>query len=174
MADDPTSTPAPQSGPDGASTAPEQSSPPAGKEPTFEGDFDAEKAARLVANLRAEVAELKAKKSAPEAKPAEEENPLAARLAALEADLKAERLTAARATVAGDTGVPAALLVKGDNAETLAEFAKELVAWADSRKATAAGPDSRRPAPRLTPGQGGEATDPFDAAAVAKAARAAR
>lgn len=141
---------------------------PAGKEPTFVGEFNAETAAKLVANLRAEVASLKAPKPAAPVTPAPVDE-ATARIAALEERLRAADRAAAVATVSAATSVPAELLI-GDDAEAMTAYATKLTDWAKGLTPAAI---PGKPQPHLTPapGHGAPVTPAFDAAAVAKAAR---
>lgn len=158
-------TPAsPEATPEGTAST---TTPPAeGKAPKIEGEYDQERAVALIAKLRGEIAELKAKPAAPKP-PAGDD--MAARLAALEADLAAERHKATTASVSAETGVPAELLV-GDTADALKAHAERLLEWAKSH-ATPGSDIPAKPRAALTPGHGGDTEPAFDPVAVARAAR---
>jgi hypothetical protein len=166
---------------------------PEGKAPEFEGEFDAEKAQRLVANLRAEVASLKERTTA---LTAERDDFKAAAEKTGEDRDKALKEALDRAEAAERT-----LAIKKHNLpdDVVEEFADYLTGSADEVDAKAAKLAARlgapkeeqpaeqpsgeetpeepapvlpeRPKPALTPGHGGEVTPEFDPAAIAKAAR---
>lgn len=146
--------------------------------PDFTGDFDADRAKRLVENLRKENDALRAKlqnppKPSAPAKPADKpadaaaEDPrvtaLLERLEAADRRAAEAELARRRETVSAATGVPADLL-SGDDEETMTKSADALIAWADSRA-----PVRGRPRARLVPGQGSDedtsAFNPDDLAA---------
>lgn len=164
-----------------------------GKAPEFEGDFDAEKAQRLVANLRAEVVTLKERTAA---------------ITAERDDFKAaaektgdDRDKALKAALDRAEAAERSLAIKKHNLpdEIVEEFADYLTGTAEEVDAKAAKLAARlapkteepgepaggegeepveeppapveRPKPALTPGHGGEVTPDFDPVAIAKAAR---
>lgn len=143
--------------------------------PNFDGEFDAERAKRLVANLRNEVQQLKQQRTkpdpAPVVKPTDTPDP---RYAELETRLNAaEKRDAERAAkelrgrVAEESGVPADLLI-GDDEASLKAYAEQLTKWATDQ---AANPLRGRPRARLVPGTGGQDSDGgFDPAKIAAAA----
>lgn len=149
-------------------------SPAAGRAPTIEGDFDQDRAVALIAKLRGEVSDLKAKAAkTPSTSGAADE--MADRVAALETRYREAEQRAARATVAAATGVPVELLT-GDDEKSARAYADRLTAWADQRAGTAKERPGKelpvKPRTALTPGHGGDpAAEPFDPAAVARAAR---
>lgn len=144
-----------------------------GKAPKFEGEFDAERAAKLVENLRADVAkrdaDLKALKAQIEEKGGSEKT-LQQRLDALESRAAEAERSLLVARVAKEQGVPDDLLefLTGKDEAALKTQAERLAAHAKKQPADDV---PRRPRPRLTPGHNGEDEEKFDADAVAKAAR---
>jgi len=179
------------------SSTPDPATPAAettGKSPEFDGEFDAEKATRLVENLRGEVAALKASvasvtsdrdafKEAAEKTGTDRDEAL---------DKAVKRAEAAERTLAiSKHNLPEDVLeefadyLTGTPAEVDAKAAK-LAARFKTAEAPAApvvegepvveeGEPApvvpERPRPALTPGHGGEPTPAFDAVAIAKAAR---
>lgn len=142
--------------------------PTDGKGQTWQGEYDPERAARLVANLRAEIAELKTKSApAPKEEPATGSTAADDRLAALEK----RAVEADRRAIAAETGVPAELLTGTDEAAMKAQ-AEALIKWAEGRAPAGTDPAlPGKPRPALTPGHGGEAEPTFDPGTVAKRAR---
>lgn len=167
---------------------------PEDKGPEFDGDFDPEKAKRLAANLRAEVAELKARnaaltterddfKAAAEKSGTERDEALKA---ALDRAADAERKLALK-----DAGLPDDVVeefsdyLTGTAEEVAAKAAKLAARLAPKEEPQDKGdedpepqgddedeePVGSRPEPKLTPGHGGSSSEPFDPAAIAKAAR---
>lgn len=143
-----------------------------GKAPKFTGEFDADRAARLVSNLREEKDGLAGKIKALEAEIAEKggsEKTLQDRLDALEkraADAERDLLVS---KVAKEHHVPDDLLefLSGKDEATLKTQAERLAAYAKKPADDVPG----KPKPKLTPGHGGDEEAPFDADAVAKSAR---
>ncbi len=148
-------------------------------------NFDEERAWRLIQNLRAERDEarqerdeLKAEKAAAEdAKKTEAEKAAEAARKAQERAEKAERdLYVERAMRRHEIPEDLAEFVSGKSEEEINERAERLAKRIkgekpDSKKEKDA--DDGRPAPALTPGHGGDAPEPFDAHAIALAAREA-
>lgn len=149
--------------------------PPAdGKTPGWEGDFDPERAARLVANLREE--NKKAKDEAVEyrkklADIADAEKTEVQRLQdraeRAESELNATKSALLTAEIAKEYGVPVELLA-GANREEIEAKAKALAEWAAVAKRPA---DDLPKKPKARLMQGHEAGDaegePFDAKATA-------
>ncbi|WP_229398187.1 capsid assembly scaffolding protein Gp46 family protein [Micromonospora okii] len=158
---DPTPAPAPSAPPPATDPA------PAPAPVTLDGPYDEARGTRLIANLRAELAELKAQRAAPEV--AE----LRSQLDALTADLTRTRLDAARAEAATAAGVPAhlAAYVNGATAEEIKASAERVAAdFAATR--TPADPLPAMPRPAPTPGRApADAAPAFDPVATARAAR---
>ena len=147
---------------------------PEGKAPEFEGEFDAERAKRLVANLRADlakrdsaIADLRSKVEASSGS----EKSLQERLAALEErNAKAERdLLVAK--VVQEHSIPDDLVefLTASDAEGLKAQAERLAAHAAKKPADDV---PRKPKARLKPGQGEDQNaDDFDPKAVAAKVR---
>jgi hypothetical protein len=165
-----------------------------GKGPDFEGEFDEDRAKRLVANLRAEVdtlkaslAEVKTERDALKADADERANEgkteaekAAQRAAAAEAAAKAAQreLWVERALRKHPEAEDLADLITGDDEETIMGLAERLAkrvakSAADEDKGNEPDPLNRRPEPTLKPGHGGDDPAPFDAAKIAAEARAA-
>lgn len=173
MAEETTPAPADEAAPATAETPPVTENAP-----TFEGEFDAEKAAALVANVRTENKALKdrlkafedAKKAADEAEMTEAQKAMA-RAEAAEARLAAIETESLRAKVAAAHNLPAdavAYLTGADEAAMTAQ------AEGLAKLTAPAAPElPGRPTARLVPGHSGspDAESTFDPAAVAKAAR---
>ena len=159
---------------------------PEGKAPEFEGDFDAEKAKRLVANLRGEVAALTTErdsfktdldsfKEAAEKTGVERETALAA---AIERAATAEREVAlAKHDLPEDvlkdfadylTGTPEEVEAKAT--KLAARFKKVEETVEPTEEAPKAAPVTR-PKAALVPGNGDDAPKAFDAKAIAEKAR---
>jgi hypothetical protein len=173
---DPTGAPATDGG-----TASNANEPPTGQAPKWDGEFNQERAEKLVANLRADMEKLKAARDAALAKIAEREDAekselqkLQERAAKSEEDLsKAQRALAIR-DAADEFDVPKRLrkFISGSTAEEIAASAKELAEEIGSGGQTSTPALPGRPAARLVPGHGGNSdAAAFDADAVAKAAR---
>lgn len=160
------------------------------KAPKFEGEFDPERAARLVENLRKEIEDLKADKSAlarelqqrEDAEKSDAEKTADRLKAAEEAARKAQRdLYVERAARTHSLPDDLVEFLTGETEEEIAAKAERLAKFgsaktedpnpADDEQAPAGVPQ-HRPEPSLTPGHGGAATEPFDPKAVAQAARA--
>lgn len=164
-----------------ADTPPAEGAPPAssapaadpGKAPKWDGEFDADRAARLVENLRAdvkkrddEIATLKAasERGAASSKSAEE------RLAALEARAEKAEHDLLVATAAKKHGIPDDLVgfLTAKAPEDLDTQAEALARYAKKPADDVPG----KPKPALKPGAGADsAPEPFDAAKVAAAIR---
>lgn len=166
--------------PPAVQTPPAQTDP--GKAPTFTGEFDQERAARLVENLRTELESAKAKLKTHEDAGKTELEKLAARAEAAE-KLAAENAAALAAKTAADvhaeavkTAAVAAKLpaewhefLTGKTPEELATQAAKLAAQLGIGTAD---PLMSRPKAVLVPGQGsGDTGGTFDAKAIAKNAR---
>lgn len=163
--------------PETGETAP--AAPPAGApadaEPTqkWEGDFDPERAARLVGSLRKELTDAKAKLRAREEADMTEAQKLTARAEAAERELAEARTANLRTTIAAKYGLPpdlAAFLTASDEAAMTAQaevLAKSAVPQAPPVEFPG------RPVPRMTPGYAvhPDADNGFDPQAVAQAAR---
>jgi seryl-tRNA synthetase len=152
-------------------------------------DFDAEKAWKLVQNLRGEVADLKAAKSTVEQerdalKKAKDDaadegktelQKLQDRLEQIEKDSKAkDRDLALQKVLRKHPELEEyADLLTGDNEEELAAKAERLAKI--GKKAEGEGGDNvelpGKPKPNLTPGHSAEISEDFDPVAIAKAAR---
>jgi hypothetical protein len=160
-----------------APAAPPAEAPlPADAEPAaqkWDGDFDPERAARLVSSLRKELTDAKGKLRAREEADMTEVQKLTARAETAERELAEARTANLRTTVAAKFGLPpdlAAFLTASDEATMTAQaetLAKNAV--------PAAPPDGfpGRPVPRMTPGYAvhPDTDNGFDPVAVAKAAR---
>lgn len=152
--------------------------PPADdKGPGWEGDFDEERAKRLVINLREEkkkaadeLAELRKKLAEKEDAEKSEFQRLQERAERAESELNETRSALLVAEIAKEFGVPAALLTGKDREEIEAK-AKALSEWAGAAKRPADDVPGK-PKPKLVNGNGasddGEA---FDAMATAKKIR---
>lgn len=150
-----------------ASPAAPPAAPASGKAPNWDGDFDPARAARLVENLRAENAALKAATAKANTDTGQSADD---RIAALEARAaKAERnLLVAEAVKAH--GIPDDLVefLTADTAEALTKQAEALAKHAKKPADEVPG----RPKPRLTPGTGSGSEAPaFDAKALAESLR---
>lgn len=147
-----------------------------GKAPTWDGDFDPSRAAKLVENLRddvkkrdAEIAALKAAtaKGASASKSAEE------RLAALESRAAQAERSLLVAQAAKKHGIPDDLVpfLSESSAEALDAQAEALAKYAKKPAEDVPG----RPRPALKPGAGAPSdAEPFDPAKVAAAVRKRR
>lgn len=146
-------------GGEGGSDTPPKPTTPEGKARQWDGEFDPERAARLIENLRKENAALKA------AKP--DEKSLQDRLAALEEALSKSERKALVAQAAKAHNLPDDLLefISGDSEEDINRKAEALAKFAKAPAEEVPG----RPKPRLKPGTGGDDGEPFDPKAVAKA-----
>jgi len=142
--------------------APAKAPTPA-KVPKWDGEFDRERAERLIANLRAELDEVKGRlKNREDAEKSELQRAIeraeAAESRASELEIKT---LVAEAVTAHKLPPHLAKYVTGKTAEEIAESAKSLAA--DFGVSADSDPDpqpERRPKPRLVPGH----TDPADAA----------
>lgn len=158
-------------------TAP--TTPEAGKSPGWDGDFDPDRAARLVSNLREEskkakdeLAELRAKLAEKEDAEKSELQRIQERAERAEAELNATRSALLVAEVAKEYGVPADL-IGGKDREEIEARAKALAEWAGASKRPADDVPSR-PKPKLVSGTGASGNDaePFDPVATAAKIRA--
>lgn len=152
---------------------PDQQQPPTEQPagaPEFEGAFDAERAGRLVAALRAEVRDLKAQLGTAEAASAESSGALTA---AEQRATAAERaLYIERARHAHNLPERVVEFLTGDTEEEITAKAERL---ASLGKPTASDLDQAspvtRPEPALVPGHGSDTPAAFSPHAVAAAAR---
>lgn len=167
------------------STPPASETPPTATEdkaPKWDGDFDPDRAAKLVANLRSDLeaakTELKtAKESLGEKEEAEktEFQRIQERAEAAEKAAAESRMELLRLRVAKEHNLPDDLMefLTGDSEEDLAAKAERLAEYAAGPAADVSG----RPKPKLRPGTGvedpvAEAKADFDPLAVANKARA--
>lgn len=161
--------------PETAAPAAEPATPPA--EPAqqkWAGEFDAERAARLVDSLRKELAEAKGKIGARDAADMTEVQKLTARAETAERELAEARTANLRAAVAARFGLPAELaeFLTGTDEAAMTAQAEVLAKTAAPQAPPAEMPG--RPVARMMPGHAAHAGDDdaaFDPAAVAKAAR---
>lgn len=152
-----------------------ESTEESGQEPSFEGDFDAERAARLVKNLRDEKAKLKAERDKlakdlgvkTDAEKSELQR-IAERAEKAEAELAEAQSKLIRGEIAAEFGVPADVLGSGsaDELKARAKAIAELV-----EKKTPAGVLPRKPRD-LASGGGGDDVGDFDATKAAARIRA--
>lgn len=158
---------------------PAPTAPADDKGPGWEGEFDPDRAARLVTNLREEskktkdeLAELRKKLAEREDAEKTELQRIQERAERAEAELNQTRSALLVAEISKEFGVPADLLT-GSNREEIEARAKALAEWAGSGKRPADDVPGR-PKPKLVPGSGGSASDaePFDPAATAAKIRA--
>lgn len=150
--------------------------PTDGKTPGWEGDFDPERAARLVTNLRDEskkakdeLADLRKKLSEKEDAEKSESQRLQERAERAEAELNQTRSALLVAEVSKEYGVPADLL-SGSNREEIEARAKALADWAGAKRPAEEVPG--KPKPKLVPGSGSDTSEAFDPAATAAKIRA--
>jgi vacuolar-type H+-ATPase subunit I/STV1 len=142
------------------------------KAPKFEGDFDAERASRLVANLRAEVDALKSDRDSlkstltekEEAEKSEFEKAVS-RAERAEQELAEARSRLLVAEIAKEYGVPAELL-NGSTKEEVEARAKALSEWAGAAKRPAEEIPGK-PKARLVPGNAPGDSDAIDPVALA-------
>ncbi|WP_329105500.1 hypothetical protein OG792_32805 [Micromonospora sp. NBC_01699] len=173
MADEPTTPPATESAQTGELTPGNAGStpptPPAAS--PWDGPYDEGRATRLIENLRAELAEVKAKRSTP---PADDVKAQFAELTAELAKTRNEAIEAAKRAAIADAKVPAHLAgyVSGKTPEEIKASAEKVAADFAAGETTT-DPLPGLPKPRLTPGRAAADADShdFDAAAVARAAR---
>lgn len=166
------------------------------KAPEFTGEFDEDRAKRAIANLRAEVSALKDNLSAvtkerDDFRTAAEktgEDRDKALSEALKRAEKAERdLAIAKHGLPDDVVQEFADYLTGTPEEVDAKAARLKARLAPKEETPPADDEGAnsgeetppqeipgRPKPALTPGHGGDTSEPFDPAAIAKAARAAR
>lgn len=149
--------------------------PTDGKSPGWDGDFDADRAARLVTNLREEskkskdeLAELRKKLTEKEDAEKSEFQRLQDRAERAETELNATRSALLTAEISKEFGVPAELLT-GSNREEIEAKAKALAEWATAAKRPSDEMPSK-PKARLLQGHSsgdteGEAFDPAVTAA---------
>lgn len=173
---DPADTPAEE-----AAQAPTASENPSAnateeKTPKWDGDFDPDRAAKLVANLRSDLEtaknELKtAKESLGEKEEAEktEFQRFQERAAAAEQEAASAKLELMRLRVAKEHDLPDDLMefLTGDSEEDLAAKAKRLAEYAAGPTAEVPG----RPKPKLRTGNGEDPIPGFDPLAIAQKAR---
>lgn len=161
---DPATPPAPA-----APAVPPAATPPTPAAPKWDGDFDPERAARLVENLRAEVAGLKTQNTEAQAKLTQyetaqltEAEKLSQRAATAEAELAKTRREVAVRDALEANGLPkdAARFLTGETAEEIAESAKAFAALAPAKSAEPADP----PIPPTLPVPG-HGSDPVGAGA---------
>jgi polyhydroxyalkanoate synthesis regulator phasin len=149
------------------------------KSPGWEGEFNPDRAARLVSNLREEskkakdeLTELKSKLAEKEDAEKSELQRIQERAERAEAELNATRSALLIAEVAKEYGVPADL-ISGKDREEIEARAKALADWAGASKRPADDVPSR-PKPKLVSGAGASGNDdePFDPVATAAKIRA--
>lgn len=177
MANEPTETPT-EAPAKVENSAPNDSAPTDGKTPGWEGEFDPDRAARLVNNLREEskkskdeLAELRKKLAEKEDAEKSELQRIQERAERAEAELNQTRSALLVAEVAKEYGVPADLLT-GSTREEIEVKAKALAEWAGAAKRPADDVPGK-PKPRLVPGVGGGSDgEAFDPAATAAKIRA--
>ncbi|MFI7069555.1 hypothetical protein [Micromonospora sediminicola] len=162
---------APAGEPTGTEGTPTEPGKPAA-EPEFDGPYDEDRAKRLIANLRADLAREKAKR------PASADDDLRARVEAMSAELEKSRkdaIEAAKRAAVADAQVPAHLAgyVTGSTPEEIKASAEKVAAdFLAGQSPAEEDPLPGLPKPALTPGRAAnDAAAPFDAAAVARAAR---
>lgn len=144
-----------------------------GKAPKFEGEFDADRAAKLVANLRAELDEAKGKLKTHEDAGKSELEKLLARAEKAE-QLAADTAHALAVKAAAEAAKLPADLHEFLTGKTPAELESQAKKLAERFGVAGDGtpPPGTRPKAKLVPGQGsGDNGDTFDADAIAKAAR---
>lgn len=152
-------------------------STPDGKSLGWDGEFDPERAARLVTNLRDEskkakdeLAELRKKLAEKEDAEKSEFQRLQERAERAESELNQTRSALMVAEVAKEYGVPADLLT-GSNREEIEARAKALAEWVGQKRPAEELPT--KPKPRLIPGNAtGSADTDFDPNAMAQKIRA--
>lgn len=172
MSDNPTTEPTTDPASTGGVTAgdPSTTPPVTGQAPKWEGEYDPERAARLIENLRKERDEARAKAKAPASEVAE----LRTRLDTLTEELTSARLDAAKADAIASARIPASLAryVTGSTPEEIKASAAQVAADFGVLAEAELDPIPGRPKPRLTPGHAsGDTTPAFDPDAVARAAR---
>ena len=157
---------------------------PKAEAPPWGDDFDAEKAWRLIVNLRTDVSGLKtdrddartALQAREDAEKSESEKAVA-RAERAEADLKDERRKGLVSAAALKHNLPDDVLefLTGDDAEAIEAKAARLGALGGSKVETEEKSGGEeipgKPKAALRPGHGGEETPAFDPAAIAQAAR---
>ncbi|MGK5520313.1 hypothetical protein ACSNN9_13255 [Micromonospora sp. URMC 107] len=128
---------------------------------TWDGPFDADRAARLVENLRRELAEAKSALATERERAAELEKVVASR-----------DLADARTAAVAKHAVPASLAgyITGDNAEEIEASAAKIAADFSAARTTTEDPLSGLPKPQLTPGRAANdaAGGGYDPAEVAR------
>ena len=150
--------------------------------PPWGDDFDAEKAWRLIVNLRSDVAGLKtdrddartALQAREDAEKSDAEKAVA-RAERAEADLKEERRKGLVSAAALKHNLPDDVLefLTGDDAEAIEAKAARLGALSKVETTEEPGEEiPGKPKAALRPGHGGEETPAFDPNAIAEAARA--
>lgn len=188
MADGQTPTPDKPEGapaPDGGTGTPATPPTPTteDKAPKWEGDFDPERAAKLVANLRSDMDKLKQERD--ELRRVQQEREDAEKSELEKAVARAERAEQAlqtaerdklRSAIAKKHELPDELVgfLDGDTEDDIEAKAKALAEFAAARR-DPADDLSGKPKPRLVPGHGDDSDSaPFDPDAIAKAARSGR
>ena len=159
-------------------TASEKNTDSETKGPGWDGEFNADRAARLVTNLRdeskkakEELAELRKRLSEKEDAEKSEFQRLQERAERAEVELNQTRSALLIAEVSKEYGVPADLL-NGSNREEIEARAKALAEWAGAAKRPADDVPGR-PKPKLVPGTGSaDEGSPFDPNAAAARIRA--
>lgn len=155
---------------------------PAGeKAPKWEGEFDPDRAARLVENLRKEAAQAKERAATLEKAQQEREDAEkteaqrnADRAERAEADAKSARRELLAAKSVAKHGLPESAVgfLTGDTAEEIEAQAAALAELASASTKRPAEEIPGKPKPRLVPGQGEALGDDFDPTAVAERIRA--
>lgn len=152
---------------------------PEPRAPQWDGDFDPDRAARLVANLRGELAETKGRLNEHEDAQKTEYQRLTDRAAKAEQELADARTEIVRNRIAIKHGLDPELaeMLSGTEQEMEARAAKLVAKWGAPSDTgdTSAEPGKAlpaRPRPALSPGQSTEPTGPaFDPREVARQAR---
>ena len=170
---------APDSRPPGSTDSPPNEEPPATQQPRWEGDFNPERAARLVQNLRDDLTkaknEAKAASDALQVKSDAEKSELQRatdRAEKSERALLAAQLEVLRTTIARKHNLPDELVqfVTGNTEAELEKQAAALASYANKGLPDSAGELGKtKPRPRLVPGHSTDDRNngPFDARAVA-------
>ncbi|MDG4801714.1 hypothetical protein [Micromonospora sp. WMMD980] len=146
---------------------------PADKAPKWEGEYDPEKAARLVANLRAELDGVKGKLKTREDAEKSELQRAIERAEAAEAEAGKLRTASAITEAVKAHGLPAQLAkyVTGATEDEINASAKALAEDFGVKAEQTTEPIPGRPKPRLVPGHATSGDEGFDPNAVIKAVR---
>lgn len=161
MPDAPNTEPVTPAAPEGTTPSAPAPTAPVGSAPKWDGDFDPERAARLVENLRTEVEGLKAKNTEATAKLTQyeqaqltEAEKLTQRASSAESELAKVRRDLAVRDALEAHGLPkeAARFLTGETAEEIADAAKAFAALNPAKPAEAA----PLPATLPVPGHGGD------------------